>query len=217
MGTRLSSARRLRWRLTAWVAGVLLVSAAAMFVVVYRDTSAQLRAQIDRDVSGDTGQLQQLLLSLDRDSPRQIALAVGRYVHAQPFRATSTLLFVLVPGAGTVSNHPELFGASRPESGETAADQAHENEQGRQLEVARIGYTTHRIPDVGEIRTLEHSVQVGLLRVVVGAGEPLTIVDRAERGIIRAFLLAGALILAIALIASYLAGARVSAPLRRMA
>ncbi len=217
MGTRLSSARRLRWRLTAWVAGVLLVSAAAMFVVVYRDTSAQLRAQIDRDVSGDTGQLQQLLLSLDRDSPRQIALAVGRYVHAQPFRATSTLLFVLVPGAGTVSNHPELFGASQPEGGETAADQAHENALGRQLEVARIGYTTHRIPDVGDIRTLERGVRVGQLIVVVGAGEPLTIVDRAERGIIRAFLLAGALILAIALIASYLAGARVSAPLRRMA
>jgi two-component system OmpR family sensor kinase len=65
--------------------------------------------------------------------------------------------------------------------------------------------------------SLERTVDVGGVRVVVGAGEPLTIVDRAERSITRAFVLAGALILAIALIASYLAGARVSAPLRRMA
>jgi len=215
--TRFASARRLRWRLTAWVAGVLLVSAAAMFVVVYRDTSAQLRGQIDRDVAGDTGQLQQLLLALDGDSPREIASAVGNYVHAQPFKATSTLLFAIVPGAGTVSNHPELFGAPEPEPGESAAEQAHENALGRQLAIARIGYTTRRIPDVGEIRIRERTVTVGSLRVVVGAGEPLAIVDGAERGIARAFLLAGALILAIALLASYLAGARVSAPLRRMA
>ncbi|MDQ6778181.1 MAG: ATP-binding protein [Actinomycetota bacterium] len=217
MRISLSSTRRLRWRLTAWVAGVLLVSAAAMFVVVYRDTSGQLRGQIDRDVSGDTGQLQQLLLALDGDSPLQIARAVGKYVHAQPFKATSTLLFVLVPGAGMVSNHPELFSAPQPEAGETAAEQLHENALGRALTIARIGYTTYRLPDVGDIRILERNVSVGRLRVVVGAGEPLTIVDRAERGIVRAFLLAGGLILAIALIASYLAGARVSAPLRRMA
>ena len=42
-------------------------------------------------------------------------------------------------------------------------------------------------------------------------------VVRAEHGIARAFLLAGALTFAIALLLSYLAGARVSAPLRRMA
>jgi signal transduction histidine kinase len=138
-------------------------------------------------------------------------------VHAQPFRATSTLLFVIVPGVGTVSNHPELFGSARPEAGETAADQAHENALGRKLMVPSIGYRTHHVPDVGDIRILERRVAVGPLHVVVGAGEPLAIVDRAERGIVRAFLLAGALILAIALIASYLAGARVSAPLRRMA
>jgi two-component system OmpR family sensor kinase len=217
MLTRLSSTRRLRWRLTAWVAGVLLVSAAAMFVVVYRDTSAQLRGQIDRDVAGDTGQLQQLLLALDRDSAPEVAAAVGKYVHAQPFRATSTLLFVIVPGVGTVSNHPELFGSAKPEPGETAADQVHENALGRKLMVPLIGYRTHHVPDVGDIRILERRATVGRLHVVVGAGEPLAIVDRAEHGILRAFLLAGALILAIALIASYLAGARVSAPLRRMA
>jgi signal transduction histidine kinase len=53
--------------------------------------------------------------------------------------------------------------------------------------------------------------------VVVGAGEPLRLVESAQHGVARAFVLAGAVVLALSLIASYLAGARVSAPLRRMA
>jgi len=210
--------RSLRWRLTAWVAGVLLVSAAVMFVVVYRDTGDQLRGQIDRDVAGDTGQLEQSLVSLSGDSPRQVALAAGRYVRAQPFTATSTLLFAIVPGAGTASNHPELFGgSSRPDDGETAAQQARENALGRALRTPHLGYTTREVPDVGATRILERPVALRGLRVVVGAGEPLAIVNRAEHGVAGTFILAGALILAIALLASYLAGARVSAPLRRMA
>ena len=51
----------------------------------------------------------------------------------------------------------------------------------------------------------------------VGAGEPLAIVTRAQRSIVRSFVIAGALALVLALIASYLAGASVSLPLRRMA
>jgi signal transduction histidine kinase len=217
MRSSLPSRSSLRWRLTAWVAGVLLLSAAVMFVVVYRDTGAALRGQIDRDARSDISQFQQSLVALAGDSPSQIATAAGLYVHAQPFTSTSTLLFVLVPGAGTVSNHPELFGSTSPDDGETAAEQRRENALGHELLIPHLGYTTHRIPDVGEIRILERRVAVGRLEVVVGAGEPLTVVDRAERGIASAFILAGALILAIALLASYLAGARVSAPLRRMA
>jgi two-component system OmpR family sensor kinase len=203
--------------MTAWVAGVLLVSAAVIFAVVYRDTGDQLRAQIDRDIAGDAGQLRQSLVPLAGETPRRIALAARRYVHAQPFRSTSTLLFVLVPGAPTTSNHPELFGSSRPDDGETVAQQVAENVVGRRLLIPRIGYSTRVAPDVGVVRILEHRVNVGGVSVVVGAGEPLATVVRAEHGIARAFLLAGGVTLAIALLLSYLAGARVSAPLRRMA
>jgi len=214
---RLPSTGSLRWRLTAWVAGVLLVSAAVVFVVVYRDTGDQLRGQIDRDIAGDAGQLKQSMATLAGNSPAQIALAAGRYVHAQPFSATSTLLFVIVPGAETVSNHPELFGTPGRNEDESAAEQAREHALGIKLLIPRIGYSTQRAPDVGGVRLLERRVAVGRLSVVVGAGEPLAIVARAEHGIAGAFIIAGALTLAIALLASYLAGARVSAPLRRMA
>ena len=214
---RLLSSVSLRWRLTAWVAGVLLVSAGVMFVVVYRDTGAQLRGQIDHDTRGDIAQFKQALTPLAGHTPGQIAVAAGRYVHGQPFRATSTLLFVLVPGAGTVSNHPDLFGSSQPDDGETPTVQSQENALSRQLLRPHVGFVTRHIPDVGTVRVLERRLAVGRLTVIVGAGEPLTSVTRSEGSIASAFLLAGGLILAIALVASYLAGARVSAPLRRMA
>jgi len=207
----------LRWRLTAWVAGVLVVSVAVIFGVVYGDTGTELRSQIDRDIAGDTSQLSQSLSPLPSRDVRQVAAAAGRDVRAQPYTATSTLLFVLVPGQATASNHLELFGTPDPESGESAAERARENEIGHGLLTPKIGYSTQPVPDVGRMRIHERLVPVGRLRVVVGAGEPLAIVERAQHGVARAFVLAGALTLVIALLASYLAGARVSAPLRRMA
>ena len=53
--------------------------------------------------------------------------------------------------------------------------------------------------------------------MTVGVGEPLLTVAHAQRGVARAFILAGILTLAGALLAAYLIGTRVSRPLRRMA
>jgi signal transduction histidine kinase len=203
--------------LTAWVAAVLLVAAAAVFIVVYQDTGTQIRSQIDRDITGDVAQLAQAMLPAAGERPAQISAAASRYVRAQPFTATSTLLFVLVPGAPTASNHLEVFGAATPELGETADEQTRENEAGRALLVPHPGYFSPHLPDVGDMRILERTVKLGAMRVVVGAGEPLRLVESAQHGVARAFVLAGAVVLALSLIASYLAGARVSAPLRRMA
>ena len=207
----------LRWRLTAWVAAVMLLSVTAIFIVVYHDTGAELRGQIDRDIKGDASQLSQSLATLHGLTARQIATAAAGYVQAQPYRATSTLLFAIVPGTGTLSNHPELFGEDQPDDGENPVQQARENAAGRTLGVPRLGFSTRPMADVGDVRMLERAVVVDGRRIVVGAGEPLAIVARAKDGVARAFVLAGALTLALALLASYLAGARVSAPLRRMA
>jgi signal transduction histidine kinase len=207
----------LRWRLTAWVAGVMLVSAVAVFVAVYQDTGTQLRSQIDRNLASDTSEVAQSLLPFTGDTPAHISAAASRYVRAQPYTASSTLLFVLVPGGATASNHLEVFGGPTPEPGETLAEQAQENRAGRLLARIRLGYFTARVADVGRMRVLERPVQLGHVRVVVGAGEPLALVENAQHDVARAFLLAGAIVLVLALLASYAAGARVSAPLRRMA
>jgi two-component system, OmpR family, sensor kinase len=207
----------LRWRLTAWVAAVLIASVAVIFVLVYEHTGSVLRGQIDHDIAGDTRQLADVVGSLGGHSRAQIAARLSRYVEAQPYTANSTLLFGLVPGPRAVSNHPELFGSAAGEEHESAGEQRLETAAARRLLMPRLGYSTIDIPDVGKMRIHERSVATSTTRVTVGAGEPLATVARAQRGVAKSFVLAGGITLALALIASYLAGARVSAPLRRMA
>jgi signal transduction histidine kinase len=195
----------------------MLISAGAVFVVVYRNTGAEIRGQIDRDITGDVAQFAQALGPLAGQRPGQISAAASRYVHTQPYTATSTLLLVLIPGARVVSNHLEVFGRRALELGEPSDQQAREHQAGQSLLVPHLGYSSPRLPDVGGVRIFERALDLGSVKVVVGAGEPLALVESAQNGVARAFVVASVVVLALALVASYLAGARVSAPLRRMA
>src|SRR5947209_8903603 len=206
-----------RWRLVAWVTGVLLAVLAVIFVVVYEQTGNELRAEIDQDVAGDTAQLSQAVKSLRAASPEQLLAQMGTYLRAQRFSTTSSLLFAAIPGHGSISNPPELLGRTSRDDGETGAEQARENAMVTALLSAPTRITTQRTPDVGNVRLDERVVRVGSFSVRVGAGEPLAVVTRARRSIVRSFVIAGALALVLALIASYLAGASVSLPLRRLA
>ncbi len=195
----------------------MLISVAAIFYVVYTDTGTELRAQIDEDIAGDTTQFGQALRMHAGQSADQLAGDAAAYVRAQPYPVSSTLLFVLVPGARAAFNHPEVLGQAVPDEQESATQQAAERQEGSRLLTGHLGYTVQRVPDVGAMRVFERSLSIGPVHVVVGAGEPLATVGRAQHSVARTFVLAGALTLALALLASYLAGARVSAPLRRMA
>ena len=207
----------LRWRLTAFVATVMLASAGLAFIVVYVETGARLQSTIDHGLQADVAQLELALqpaAGAPLDTVRADAL---RYVSAQPYSATSRLLFVLLPRQATViSNHPEVFGGVRDED-ETPQEQAIENRDGALLRVPQLGFSTHSVPDVGKVRIFERAVRVGSEIAILGAGEPLASVEAAQDGITRAFVLVAALSLLLALVASSLAGERVTAPLRRMA
>ena len=208
----------LRWRLAAWVAAVMLICTGITFVAVYRGTGTQLRHQIDQEIAGDASELSRTLPSSGARSPRQVAQTATRYVRAQPFSASSTLLFVIVPGAGTSTNNPELFAHSTPDEDESPAVQAQENRLSAQLVTVHDGYSTPLLPDVGDLRLLKHTMEIpGGPRVTVGVGEPLLPVAHAQSGVARAFILAGILTLVGALLAAFLIGTRVSRPLRRMA
>jgi len=214
----------LRWRLTAWVAVVMLLFAAVIFLAVYRGTGTELRHQIDHELAGDASEFAHNLQLVDRAaphghaSPHELSVAATRYANDQPFTSSSTLLFASVSGAGTSTNQPELLGLAVPDNDETAAEQARENRIALGVLHAREGYSTVPFPDIGDLRLLKRRVAVGHAPgVTIGVGEPLQAVRRAQHGIARAFVLAGALALAAALLASYLVGARVSRPLRRMA
>jgi two-component system OmpR family sensor kinase len=228
----------LRWRLAGWVALVVVLSTGVAFVAVYRGTGTQLRRQIDSEIAGDADELAHALTSSGARTPRGALAAARGYIRGQPFDASSTLLFALVPGAGTATNTPELFGSPPPDDGESAAVQAQENRLSRRLLSAGDGYTTLSLPDVGHLRLLKRALHIpggraGIgrsgsgpatvggpgtgQRVTIGVGESLASVAHAQRGVARAFILAGLLTLAGALLASLLIGARFSRPLRRMA
>jgi two-component system OmpR family sensor kinase len=208
----------LRWRLAGWVAAVMLICTGITFVAVYRGTGTQLRQQIDKEIAGDAGELAHNLALANSRTPRRVSEAASRYARDQPFGASSTLLFAAVPGVGTSTNRPELFAPGAPDNGETPAAQAQENRLSMRLLTGRDGYSTLALPDVGDLRLLKRVVRLrGGLSVTVGVGEPLAAVAHAQRSVARAFILAGILALAGALLASYLIGTRVSRPLRRMA
>lgn len=218
MATRPLAPVGLRWRLAAWVALVVLVSSAITFVVVYRRTGSELKHQIDQEIHGDSSDLAHALIASHDVRPTQVAHRATRYIRAQPFSSSSTLLFAVVPGAHTSSNRPELFTHAKADNGETASEQAAENRLAAKLRTFHEGYSTLTLPDVGNLRLLEHAVILpGGLRVIVGAGEPLAAVAHAQGSVARAFVLAGILALVGGLVAAYLVGARVSRPLRRMA
>jgi two-component system, OmpR family, sensor kinase len=208
----------LRWRLAGWVALVTLICTGIAFAVVYRGTGTQLRHQIDQEIAGDASELSHNLALADGRSPGRVAAAAKRYVRDQPFSASSTLLFAIVPGAGTSTNRPELFARAKPDNGETANEQDEENRLSEQLLTVPDGYATLALPDVGNLRLLKRVVHVpGGPRVTVGVGEPLANVAHAQSSVARAFILAGMLALVGALLAACLIGTRVSRPLRRMA
>lgn len=214
---RVSRPRSLRWRLTAWVAAVMIVGATVVFAVVYLQTGASLGRQIDLDLHSDVSQMSQALRTSGITATPSLRAEATRYVLGQPYRSTSTLLFVLLPGQPPISNHPELFGHRQAEDGEAQATQTVENREALRLAIPRLGYSVARVPDVGHTRILERAVDLGGRQVIAGAGEPLRSVEAAQHSIARAFVLAGLVVLLVALVASYLAGARVTAPLRRMA
>ena len=207
----------LRWRLVAWVIGVMLVVSAIVFVVAYEQTGSQLRAEVDEDVRGDVNQLSQTVRSLQASDAGQRYLRLRRYLTAQPFTATSSVLFVVVPGHGTATNHPVLFGPDKPARGRSANRQRREDSRGRTLLAGRVGLRTAPLPDAGQIRVDERVITIDGERLRLGAGESLDSVSRAQRSLARSFLVAGLVGLMLVLIASYLAGASVSRPLRRMA
>ena len=114
----------LRWRLAGWVTVVVLLCTGISFVAVYRGTGTQVRQQIDKEISGDAGDLAHDLALTRRATPAQVSRAANSYVRDQSFAASSTVLFTLVPGAATSTNRPELFSHSAPDNNETAAEQA---------------------------------------------------------------------------------------------
>jgi signal transduction histidine kinase len=203
---------------------LIVVCLAIAFVAVYRGTGHELRGALDRRLSADTTHLTAHLDEVPARTAPSLVTAARRYIAGRPFSATSTLLFVRLRGRAVVTNRPELFGGTRPDNGESEAEQEAENRLAAHLLTAPRGYSTMDLPDIGDLRLLVRVLrfpqrQAGdaPLQVVVGAGEPLGPVSSAQDGVARAFTLAAVLAIAGALLGGVLLGASTSRPLRKMA
>ncbi|HWG08152.1 MAG TPA: ATP-binding protein [Solirubrobacteraceae bacterium] len=218
MGARLGRVG-LRWRLAGWIALVTLICTAVAFLAVYRGTGTQLRRQIDGEIAGYAMGLTRDLAHGGSPTSARAYSEAGEYVRDQSFAASSIVLFAHVPGHGTVTNRPELFAdAGRLDDGESAQEQARENALSSRLLSSASGYSSVPLGDAGELRLLTRRVRLhDGTSVTVGVGESLAGVAHAQASVARAFVLAGLLALAGALLAAYLIGTRVSRPLRRMA
>jgi signal transduction histidine kinase len=197
-------------------ATILIVAVGITFLAIYRGTGAQLRGAIDRELRGDVTAFANAGVPPRPLAPRAVEAAGRRFVRAQPFRPSAHLLVERVTGGGIVTNQPEVFGLA-PEPDEPEARQRAENRHARELVTAPVGYSTVEVPDVGDVRLLTRVVRRGGRSLaVVGVGEPLAAVERAQRTVADRFAIAGSLTLIAGLAASFLVAGRLSRPLREM-
>ena len=149
----------LRWRLTAWVAGVMVVSAAVVFVVVYQDTGVQLRSQIDRDITRRHDPAPPVAAPFARRARSALAAAATNYMRAQPYSATSTA--AVRARARTAQHGQQPPRAVRRRSSRRGRERgrAADRERARaaSLLMPHLGFSTARVPDVGQDADLRAS------------------------------------------------------------
>jgi two-component system, OmpR family, sensor kinase len=192
--------RSLRWRLTALIGAVVVLSVGATFVAVYRGTGTQLRNQIDRELRADAEAFARAGVPPGAPAGPDVERAARTYISSQPFRGSSRLLIVVLPGRPPISNEPELL------------------TQAPGLAATKPGFSSVHVEGLGSLRLFRETVnRGGRTAAVVAVGEPLTPVTRAEKQVARTFLVAGSATLLIGLLAGYLVAARTAGPLRRMA
>jgi two-component system, OmpR family, sensor kinase len=207
----------LRGRLALSIAAIVVIAFVITAIAVYRGTGSELRDRIDSDLSAEVDAIG-ARLSQSYQTPEAAAAAGRDYVASQPFGPSARLLIITVPGAGTVTNEPELVGTVDEHESEGPGARQRETAEAQALLAAPSGYSTLELVDAGEIRLLTEPITAnGRTIAVARVGEPLESVGRAQAGVARTFAIVGALTLAGVLLATYLVAARAAVPLRRMA
>jgi signal transduction histidine kinase len=196
--------------------GVLIVAFVVTFVVVYSEADSRLRGEVDRALETQSDAFLAALAPAHAGrAPGAVSTRASGYVRTQPFSASSTLLYALIPGEPTVTNHPELLGSASDPEDPTGADAGF----ARTLKSQRPGFATQVIPNEdGGLRVYVASLALrGGASARVGVAQSLESVDHALDGITRGFAIGGTLTLAVALLAGVLLAAGFARPLRRLA
>ncbi len=204
----------LRPRITLLVAGVVACCLLAGFVAVYRGTVHRLEQTTDHGLREDVSNLRAAIVA---GSPTEVARRAKTYLAHQPFRPTTHVAFVNVPGLRLVTTEPELLDSQASDPDDTSAERHREAVDANAVLQAPVGFSRRPLPGIGSVRLLISTVSAGGAMVRLGVAEPIEPIEHARDSVSRAFLLAGALGMIAALIGGFLVATRLSAPLRRMA
>jgi two-component system OmpR family sensor kinase len=211
--------RSLRWRLTLALGAVLILAFLGTFYVVYHQTDARLRSQLDSELRTIATSFSNTVAPRgDQRTAAAVARAATAYLKVQPFSASAQLLYASAPGQRIATNFPELLGQGSRDSDDPPAARRAEARLASRLGVQPAGFSIQRVPDAGRVRLYVRTVRTrdGLV-ARFGVAEPLRPIDDALDGITRGFAIGGTLTLAAALLAGFLLAAGFARPLRRMA
>ena len=149
----------LRWRLGAWVALVVL---ALLGCHLRRRLSSHRQRAASPDRPGDPWRRKRALARARSPptsaKPAQVAERATRYIRAQPFSASSTLLFVIVPGARNELQPPRaLHARERGQRRDGRSSRPRRTGWPPSCAQCSDGYSTLDSPDVGDLRLLERT------------------------------------------------------------
>lgn len=196
----------IRRRLTIGVTAIVLGCLAAAFTAVYAGTGDQVRTQLDGDLAADM-QAFQRVLSVGGGSNEQRGAALA-FVRGQPYAPNARLLYARIPGSAPITNDADL--TTRSKDDPTGA-------RARAILDRRPGAAEVALPDGRHIRLLVRRVDTRSGTVILGVGESTRLIERAQSGVLRSFLLAGLLGLLLAATSAVVLATRIAQPLRRMA
>jgi len=207
----------LRRQLAVSIAALTLLGTAVMFVVVYRATEVRLRDQIEHAVEQDAKYFAVALRRSGAKDPTQLAAVAETYLRERSFGEKSTLLIAEFRGPIVKTNEPELLALRSSSEGASALQQRESYRQSRALLTAPLGFTTVDTHAAGELRLDTVRIILPTATGTITAGQQLAPVGTAERGLARAFLIAGLIAVVGGLLAAAAIGARITRPVRRMA
>jgi two-component system, OmpR family, sensor kinase len=187
------------------IAAVSMCAIGVTFVLLYRGTGARLRAQVDSQLRTQADEWRQALARTPVSDPAGLRRVADRFIAGQSYHSESQVVVVQTAAGDTATNDQEVLARERaaPEGG---------------LLASPPGLRTASVPEAGDMRILTLPVvgsgrRLGTFRVAIG----LSSVTQAQSSLLRAFAVAGALAVLLAIAAGVLIAGMLAAPLRRMA
>lgn len=204
----------LRTKLGLAISALLAVVGVAAFLAIDRATRSELEDRIDTELEEQYAEFLQRTPERTRRDPDRLERAANVFLRSQRYHADSRIFVIEVGPGRQVTTHPDLI--------EGEAEHEREEDE-RDAEKPGLLRAPEGLADVdteatGPLRALTRPILAGDERVgTFRVADPLENVTAAQEELRNAFLIVGAVALALGILGAVLLAARITAPLRRVA